>query len=85
MLPDSSIVCRIFGFVGVYAKRIFGFSTVNMHTSINPVKFMLRMFEFVKESSTLQNFPDSKVFGYKVPTLNSGFKISGDATKPERL
>ena len=25
---------------------------------------------------------DSKVFGFKVPTLNSGFKISRDTTKP---
>ena len=41
--------------------------------------------DLLKESFTLQNFPDSKVFGYKVPTLNSGFKISGDATKPERF
>ena len=40
---------------------------------------------FVKELFTLQNFSDSKVFGYKVPTLNSGFKISGDATKLERF
>ena len=39
--------------------------------------------DLLKESFTLQNFSDSKVFGYKVPTLNSGFKISGDATKPE--
>ena len=44
-----------------------------------------KMSGFVKESFTLQNFPDSKVFGYKVPTLNSEFKISGDATKPERF
>ena len=40
---------------------------------------------FVKESFTLQNVADSKVFGYKVLTLNSGFKISGDATKSERF
>ena len=34
-------------------------------------------------SFTRQNFPDSKVFGFrKVPTLDSGFKISGDMTKP---
>ena len=32
-----------------------------------------------------ENVPDSKVFGYKVPTLNSGFKMSGDATKPEHF
>ena len=31
---------------------------------------------------TRQNSPDSKAFGFKVPTLNSGFKISGDMTKP---
>ena len=30
--------------------------------------------------NTRQNFPDSKVFGFKVPTLDSGFKISGDTT-----
>ena len=41
--------------------------------------------DLLKESFTLQNFPDSKVFGYKDPTLNSGFKISGDVTKPERF
>lgn len=34
---------------------------------------------------TRQNFPDSKVFGFKVPTLDSGFKISGDTTKPGRF
>ena len=28
------------------------------------------------------NSPDSNVFGFKVPTLNSEFKISGDITKP---
>ena len=30
-----------------------------------------------REAFTRQNFPDSKVFGFKVPTLDSGFKISG--------
>ena len=35
-----------------------------------------------KKSFTRQNSPDSKVFGFKVPTLNSGFKISGDMTEP---
>ena len=29
-----------------------------------------------------QNSPDSKVSRFKVPTLNSGFKIAGDMTKP---
>ena len=34
---------------------------------------------FVKESFTLQNFPDSKVFGYKVPTShNEAFFILSD-------
>ena len=37
------------------------------------------------KSFTRQNFPDSKVFGFKVPTLDSGFKISGDTTKPGRF
>ena len=32
---------------------------------------------FERKSFTRQNSPDSKVFGFKVPTLNSG-KISGD-------
>ena len=31
---------------------------------------------------TRQTLPDSKVFGFKVPTLDSGFKISGDMAKP---
>ena len=35
-----------------------------------------------KKSFTRQNSPDSKVSGFKVPTLDSGFKISGDTTKP---
>jgi len=35
-----------------------------------------------KKSFTRQNCPDSNVFGFKVPTLDSGFKISGDTTKP---
>ena len=37
---------------------------------------------FEKKAFTLQNFPDSKVFGFKVPTLDARFKISGDMTKP---
>ena len=36
-----------------------------------------------EKSVSQQNFPHSKVFGFKVPTLNSGFKVSGDMTKPE--
>ena len=34
---------------------------------------------------TGQNSPYSKVFGFKVPTLNSGFKISGGMAKPGRF
>ena len=30
---------------------------------------------------TQQNYPDSKVFGFKVPTLDSRFNISGDIAK----
>ena len=37
---------------------------------------------FERNPFTQQNYPDSKVFGFKVPTLNSRFKISGDMTKP---
>ena len=37
---------------------------------------------FERKAFTRQNFPDSKVFGFKAPTLDSGFKISGDMTKP---
>ena len=37
---------------------------------------------FERKAFTRQNFPDSKVFGFKVPTLDFGFKISGDMTKP---
>ena len=37
---------------------------------------------FERKAFTRQNVPDSKVFGFKVPTLDSGFKISGDMTKP---
>ena len=37
---------------------------------------------FERKAFTRQNFPDSKVFGFKVPTLDSGLKISGDMTKP---
>ena len=29
------------------------------------------------------NSPDSQVFGFKLPTLISGFRISGDITKPD--
>ena len=36
---------------------------------------------FERKAFTRQNFPDSNVFGFKVPTLESGFKISGDTTK----
>ena len=32
---------------------------------------------FERKAFTRQNFPDSKVFRFKVPTLDSGFKISG--------
>ena len=37
---------------------------------------------FGRKAFTRQNLPDSKDFGFKVPTLDSGFKISGDMTKP---
>ena len=37
---------------------------------------------FERKAFTRQNFPDSKVFGFKVSTLDSGFKISGAMTKP---
>ena len=37
---------------------------------------------FERKAFTRQNYPDSKVFEFKVPTLDSGFKISGDMTKP---
>ena len=37
---------------------------------------------FERKAFTRQNFPYSKVFGFKVPTLDSGFKISGDMIKP---
>ena len=37
---------------------------------------------FERKSFTRQNSPDSKVSGFKFPTLDSGFKISGDMTKP---
>ena len=37
---------------------------------------------FERKVFTRKNFTDSKVFGFKVPTLDSGFKISGDMTKP---
>ena len=37
---------------------------------------------FERKSFTRQNSPDSKVFGLRVPSLNSGFKIYGDMAKP---
>ena len=37
---------------------------------------------FEKKSLTWQNSLDSKAFGFKVPTWNSRFKISGDMTRP---
>ena len=36
---------------------------------------------YIEKPFTRQNSLDSKVFGFKVPTLNSGFKISGDMSK----
>ena len=36
--------------------------------------------EIERKSFTRRNSPDSKVFGFKVPTLNSGFKVSGNMT-----
>ena len=36
---------------------------------------------FEREPFTRQYYPDSKVFGFEVPTVNSGFKISGDMTE----
>ena len=36
---------------------------------------------FERKSFTRRNFPDSKLFGFKVPNLNSGCKISTDMTK----
>ena len=43
--------------------------------------FQLFEMEVVK-AKWLQNSLESKVFGFKDPTLNSGFKISGDMSKP---
>ena len=40
---------------------------------------------FKRKSSTRQNSLDSKVSGFKVSTLNSGFEKSGDMTKPGSL
>ena len=37
---------------------------------------------FERKAFTRLNYPDSKVFGFKVPTLASGFKTSRDMTKP---
>ena len=37
---------------------------------------------FERKSFTRHNSPDSKVFGFEVATLNSGFKVSGEMTKP---
>ena len=37
---------------------------------------------FERKAFTRQNSPDSKVFGFKFLTLDSGFKISGDMTEP---
>ena len=37
---------------------------------------------FDRKSFTGQNSPNSKVLGFKVPTSNSGFKISANVTKP---
>ena len=34
-----------------------------------------------RKAFTGQNLPDSKVFIFKVPTLDSGFKVSGDLAK----
>ena len=36
----------------------------------------------LEELFSLQNFADLSVIGYKVLTLDFGFKISGDAAKP---
>ena len=37
---------------------------------------------FERKAFTRQNYPDSKVFGFKVPTLDFGFNISRDIAKP---
>ena len=37
---------------------------------------------YIEKPFTRQNSPHSKVFGFKFRILNSGFKISGDMTKP---
>ena len=37
---------------------------------------------FESKAFTQQNYPDSKVFGLEVPTLNSRLNISGDISKP---
>ena len=39
----------------------------------------------LEELFTLQNIADLTVIGYKVLTLDFGFKIPGDATKPGRF
>ena len=37
---------------------------------------------FERKAFTRQNSPDWNLFGFKFPTLDSGFKISGDMTEP---
>ena len=37
---------------------------------------------FERKAFKRQNIPGSKVIGFKVPTLDSVFEISGDMTKP---
>ena len=66
---------RLNGFLWIARSAIL----VLLHTQ-NIVGKKISRFE--RKAFTRQNFPDSKVFVFKVPTLGSGFKISGDMTKP---
>ena len=69
-------------------------TTTTVTTSLNPLFWFYRKLKsslvknisgFERKSFTRQNSPDSQVSEFKVPTLNSGFKISKDMTKPGSL
>ena len=71
-------------FIGSNHSQVKGISPTDSsrkHELHQPLDKIIMTLYIVKPF-TRQNSPHSKVFGFKFRTLNSGFKISGDMTKP---
>ena len=63
-----------FGFLGIAGSAILVLPQTQNIAGGKISGFEIKAF-------TRQNYPDSNVFGFKVPTLDSGFNISGEIAK----